>query len=263
MVDDECYAQEWLLRQGHCVKRPSSDPPDYIVDGVYGVEVRRLNQGVIVGNEKDSEGEEEQRIPLTDCVKKAIDHLGPPGNAGWSWVIDCEYDFSRNLPRRKTVRREISEALEPLLQPYDASVVSDMHNKNLNYEKHIAEISHLGFPHLCLKCGLCLDLWEISHEPASFILGNVSDGKGILLDPVLKKSIRYCIQDKSEKVRKKGNIKDYKWWWLILVDHICHVPITAILSEDELSSVRDQQPDFWSRITIINSQYPGWHYDLF
>ena len=262
--EDEICAQVWLKQQGYCVKRPADDPPDFIVDGVYGVEVTRLNQRVIVGNAEHSKGEEEQRKPLTNCINRIIGNLGPPGNEGCSWVIDCEYDYSRKLPHCNIVTREISEALKPLLKPYDVSVISDMHSKNFNYGKHAAEISHLGFPHICLECGLCLELSEISktsHEPARFILQNVSDEEGIFLAPELKKSIQHCIRGKSEKVRRKGNINDYRWW-LILVDHVCHVPMT-FLSEHELSPVRDQSSDFWSKIVVISSRNPSWHYDLF
>ena len=46
-----------------------------------------------------------------------------------------------------------------------------------------------------------------------------------------------------------------------MVDHVCHVPM-RILSEQELSFVRDQPFDFWSRIVVISSKSLDWHYDL-
>ena len=260
--EDELCAQDWLRQQGHRdIRRPRDDPPDFVVDGVYAVEVTRLNQRIIVGNNKQSKGEEEARKPLEDCIRKIIDRLGPPGNGGCSWIIECEYDFSDPLPTTKIVTRQISEALAPLLKPYDESVISGMCSKYFNYDKHAGEISCLWFLHLCLDCGICLELTEVIHEPTKFILQNVSDGHGIGLSTELKTSIQNRIQDKTTKIREHGKVGKYSNWWLILVDHVCHVPVT-ILSESELSFVRGQRFDFWSRVVIVSSRNPSWHYEL-
>ena len=245
--EDELCAQNWLRQQGYRdIRRPYDDPPDFVVDGVYAVEVTRLNQRKVIGDDSQSVGEEEARKPLTGLIEKIIGQLGPPGNEECSWIIDCEYDFSEPLPTPKIVTRQISEALTPLLRPYDESVTSGIHSKYFNHDKHVGELSHLGFPHLCLDSGICLELAEISHSPARFILQNVSDGYGIGLSTELKASIQNRTLDKSTIVRKQGKVRKYRSWWLILVDHVCHMPMT-FLSEDELPFVRDQYLDFWSR----------------
>ena len=260
--EDELWAQDWLRQQGYRdIRRPCSDPPDFVVDGVCAVEVTRLNQRIVVGDDKRSAGEEQARKPLTDCIAKAIGQLGPPGNEGCSWVIDCEYDFAEPLPTSKSVTRQISEALAPLLQPYDENVIAAMHSRHFDYDKHAGEISHLSFPHLCLDCGICLDLVEFSHEPAKFMLQNVSDGHGIGVAEELKTSIRHWICKKSKSVRDQDRIGDYDYWWLVLVDHVCHAPI-QILSQHELSYIRDHQFDFWSRIVIVSSRNLAWCYEL-
>ena len=260
--EDELCAQDWLRQQGYRdIRRPRDDPPDFVVDGVYAVEVTRLNQRIVIGNDGQSVGEEEARKPLTGLIEKIIGQLGPPGNEGCSWIIDCEYDFSDPLPSPKTVTRQISEALTPLLRPYDETVISGMHSKYFNYDKHAGETSHLRFPHLCLDCGICLELAEVSHESAKFILQNVSDGHGIGLSTELKASIQNRILDKSTNVRKQGKVGKYRSWWLVLVDHVCHVPM-SVLSEDELSFVREQRFDFWSRVVIVSSRNPSWNYEL-
>ena len=260
--EDELCAEVWLRQQGcRDIRRPRNDPPDFVVDGVYAVEVTRLNQRIVVGNGGISRGEEEARIPLTGCIEKAIGKLGPPGNEGFSWVINCEYDFSEPLPTPKLVTRQISEALAPLLQPYDESVVSGIHLKYFNHDKHAGEISYLSFPHLCLDCGICLELGEFSHSPATFLLQNVSEGHGIGVAWELKTSIQHRVLEKSTIVRNQDRVGQYRSWRLILVGHVCHVPMT-FLSEVELSLVRDQHFDFWSRVTIISSRNPSWHYEL-
>lgn len=260
--DDETLARNWLRRQGYKdIRRPCSDPPDFVVDGAYAVEVTRLNQRIAVGKGKRSKGEEEARKPLTDHIEKVVGCLGSPGNEGRSWVVDCEYDFSMALPKRRVVTAEISVALAPLLKPYDNTVVFSMHSRHVDYEKHAGEISGLGFPHLCLACGLCLDLAEFSYDPASFIVQNVSDGEGIEVAEELRRGIRNRLRDKSEAILNRNRVGEYGTWWLVLVDHVCLLPM-QMLSESELSSIRDQEFVFWDRVVVVSSRNPDWHYDL-
>ena len=259
---DELLAQDWLRAQGHeDIRRPNSDPPDFVVNGQFAVEVTRLSQRIIVGAEKHSKGEEQARKPLTDQIEKTIEQLGPPGNEGMSWIINCEYDFSVPLPNRKIVTTQISAALAPLLVPYDDSVVAGMHARYADFSKHTREILGIKFPHLCLECGICLDLKEFPHAPAKFIVPNVSDGEGIFVASELVNGIRNRIRSKSETIRNQNRIEDYRSWWLILVDYICLTPMQT-LSEYELSFIRDQDFDFWDRVVVVSSKSVDWHYDL-
>ena len=260
--DDERLAQDWLRRRGYeDVRRPRSDPPDFVVDGAYAVEVTRLNQRIAVGGSRRSRGEEEARKPLSENIRKVVGDLGSPGNEGRSWVLDFECDFSVPLPARKTVATQISDALAPLLNPYDDTVVSSMHSEHLNFEKHAGELSCLEFPHLCLACGICLDLTEISHEPARFIVQNVSGREGIGVAAELGKGIRNRLRDKSEIIRNQNRVGAYGTWWLVLVDHVWLLPI-QMLSEHEQSWVRDQDFEFWDRVVVVSSRNPDWYYDL-
>ena len=259
---DELCARDWLLRQGYRdIRRPSSDPPDFVVDGVCAVEVTRLNQRIVIGNDGQSVGEEEVRIPLRRCIEKVVKQLGVPGNERHSWEISCEYDFAEPLPNSKTVARQISKALAPLTEPYNEAVISDIHSRHFNYDKHAGEISYLEIPHLCLDCGICLDLVEVSDKPAKFIVKDPSDGMGIRLSTELESSIKNRVLDKTITIRKQSKVGEYSSWWLVLVDHVCHLPIT-ILSEHELSFITDLRFDFWSRVVIISSLNPDWQYEL-
>ena len=57
-LNDELCAQNWLTQQGYRdIRRPSDDSPDFVVDGHYAVEVTRLNQRIVVGDNKRSKGE--------------------------------------------------------------------------------------------------------------------------------------------------------------------------------------------------------------
>ena len=264
--EDELRAENWLREQGYKnIRRPCSDPPDFVIDGNCAVEVTRLNQRIKVGDDKRTKGEEEERIALTDQLKKILRNLGRPGNEGRSWVIDCEYDFSEPRPKSKIVTRQVNEALAPLLKPYDDSVISSMRTRHFDKSKHAGEISLLRYPHICLDCGICLELAEFSCVPERFFLQNVSDGKGVGIAEEMKKSIQNRISEKSTKIRNQGRIEEYENWWLLLVDHICHLPMES-LSDHELSCIRDQDFDFWTRIVIVSNltfKLQHWHYDLF
>lgn len=259
---DELLVLDWLRAQGHVdIQRPNCDPPDFVVDGEFAVEVTRLSRRIFVGADKHSRGEEQARIPLRDQIQKTIDGLGPPGNKGRSWVINCEYDISAPLPNRKMVSAQISEALAPLLKPYDDKVIASLHAEHFDFEKHAGEISFMGFPHLCLECGICIDLAELSHSPAKFILVDVSDREGIGVAEELAKGIRNRIRTKSEAIRNQNKVGHYGIWWLILVDHLGLMPM-QMLSEHELSFVRDQGFDFWDRVAVVSSKNVDSYYDL-
>lgn len=259
---DELRAEKWLARQG-CgkIRRVCCDPPDYVVENRYAVEVTRLNERITPPGRGHSMGEEEFRIPLTDSIRNALENLGSPSNEGVSWIVNCEYDFNKPRPKPNMIASQIQGALNPLTKPYDDQVVSSIHRKHTNYQRHAGEIAYLHPPHICLPCGICLELYEFHHSPSQFIVANVSNGHGIGIAEELLESIQNRVTDKSQKVRDQGKIEQYEQWWLVLVDHVCHIPIQC-LSEEEKALVRNQQFDFWSRIVIISSGDFEWSYDL-
>ena len=195
---------------------------------------------------------EEARQPLRGQIESTIRKLGPPGNDGRSWVIDCEYDFSVPLPKSKTVSAQLSDALAPLLRPYDDKAVDDMHARHFDFARHAGEISCIGIPHLCLECGICVELNEISNDPPRFLLQSVSDEMGIVVAEELRKAVQNKIRIKSDKIRDRKGTKQYSRWWLVLIDHVWRLPM-SMLSEHELAVVQDQDYEFWERVIIVNS----------
>ena len=260
---DECLAKEWLIQQGHTVRRLCDDPPDYVVDGQHAVEVRRLNQTIEVAGQ--FKGEEQSRITLKKAVEKVLGRFGP-SSEGQCWIVDCEYDFSKPLPKTGIVREEVRKALQPLSRPCSDDIIEQHRSEYLDYDKHADELDHLNHPHLCLPCGICLALVAIDaleSTASKFVLQNVSGREGIGIAHELINVIPTYIAEKSHKIRKKNKINNYEDWWLLLIDHICHVPI-SILGESELKAIREsiQDRDFWSRIVIISSKKVNWSYEL-
>lgn len=259
---DECWAEKWLVKQGYQeIRRPRNDPPDFVVDNCYAVEVTRLSQRITWGDSNVSISEEGASIPLRDRMERALRELGPPGNEGHCWTVDCTYDLTTPLPRQKVITAQLRKALEPLLKPYDENTISELHSRHRDFRKHAGEPICLGLPHICLKCGICLDLLEFTGSPSEFILQNVSDGKGIHVAGELRASIRNRIQIKSENIRSRQLIDKYTSWWLLLVDYVYHAPVSKLF-EHELSIIRDQEFGFWSRIVVLSSKNLNWHYDL-
>ena len=256
---DERLAKTWLDSQGYSrIERPKKDPPDYVVDGDFAVEVRRLNQRIEVDGR--TENEENPRIALHQTIERTLTKIGSPGGER-GWVVNCEYDFTKPLPSKKVVEAQIRDALSAPTQPYNT--ISQLNEEYLNYDKHADELDLLNHPHLCLRCGICLELHEILMPSPRFLLQNVSDGEGIGVAYELISNIPHYVIEKASKVKNANNIDDYEKWWLLLVDHVCHLPI-ASLGESELQALREsiQDRDIWSRIIIISSKNIGWSYEL-
>ena len=255
---DELIGRQWLEHHCTTVRRVCDDPPDYVADQ-FAVEVRRLNLGFRVKG--STRGEEESRIPLRKSIKHALARIGKPAN-GRSWVIDCEYDFSTGLPEPKVLHREISQALEPLTKAYDDEVLMRLRSEHPLDGRHRDESDLLSHLHLCLKCGICLDLEEVAAaRDASFVLGDISDGEGTLLFAELEKRIKDAINEKAEKIAHRVNC--FGEWWLILVDHVGFVPNSG-LTTNELSGLRAsihvEYP--WSRVIIVSREQPNSWYEL-
>lgn len=237
---DERIAGEWLELQGHRnIEKQTDDPPDFVVDGKYAVEVRRLNSMIEIDGK--TKGEEESQIPLREEIEEVLEKFGPLDD-GWGWHVNCEYDFQESeIPPAKDVQKEISQALHELLR-----------------SPHPAE--HSLDPKLIeLKCGIRLELFPGRSETA-FALNDVSDGMGIMVLDELIKSVPFCMNEKRGKVAARKN--RHREWWLLLIDHIGFVP--RPLSENELSILRKEVPlqEPFSRVVIVSSWNPEWYYEL-
>ena len=251
--EDELLAKNWLIQQGYSdIHRPYDDPPDFIVDGKYAVEVTRLSRRIKGDNETGTIALEEKEIPLTNCIEKVINKLGPLGNSGVYWEIVCKYNSNMPLPDKKSVCDQIETALSPLLKPYDKQVISNLNSRYSNCHKHDKLIYRRRPLCLCLKCGICLLLTEeYSSKNMGFIIAEVSDDDGGWIAEELCCSIPDRIIEKSEKVCKHSNFRKYDIWWLILVSHVFPFSLHG-LSEEELSFIQNINYVFWSQVVIVS-----------
>ena len=256
---DEIVGREWLESRHAAVRRMDDDPPDYVADNEFAVEVRRLNLGVRIKG--TTRGEEDCRIPLYESIERTLARIGKPAN-GRTWVIDCDYDFPKGLPTTKVVRAQILRALQPLTTPCNDA---DLKRLRLDHPidcRHRQEMDLLSHLHLPLKCGICLDLEEVAADRrARFVLGNVSDGHGILVLSELEKSIIDAINAKNERIAHRVN--RFPEWWLLLVDHIGLVANSGLTEHEmDLLRARVHVEHPWSRVIIVSRWQPSSWYEL-
>lgn len=232
--EDEHLAEEWLKQQGHvCIERPSDDPPDFVVDGKYAVEVRRMNPIIEINGQ--TRGEEELRIPLERAIKKVLDEFGPPEN-GKGWYVSCEFDYSRlSLPKTRVVQQQVREALQ-------------------SFREEVPElVQYRSFPEIQLECGICLDFFPGSPKSSMFVLNDVSNGEGCWVVGETIKNLQHSINEKCAKVAEQRC--RYPEWWLLLIDRFLYI-LPQSLSDDELESVKEglSLQKTFSRIAVISPE---------
>lgn len=242
---DEAVAEKWLEQQDHAkIERPDQDPPDFVVDGKYAVEVRQLN--LMIESDGRTRGEEELRQPLRSAVKEAIVKFSPPAK-GRGWYVDCEYDSSKfSISKIKDSKEEIEERLQVFLnnlpKPNQGSVGSEV---------------------IPLECGIRLRLRVGCPQSAMFVLNGVYGGKGFMVLGELIRSLQHSIEEKCRKIAKRKDCYPGHEWWLLLVDRILGISIQS-LSRDELGKlhkgVQVQEPA--SRVIVISPENLEWFHEF-
>ena len=243
---DERIAREWLKQQGHTnIEWPDEDPPDFVVDGKYAVEVRRMNPVIEIDGK--FKGEEELQIPLFRAVKKVLDGFGPPVNRK-GFCVNGVYDYSQlQLPQSEALEQEIKEVLQPFR---DEVLKPD-------------QIPSLLPGQLELECGICLGLRPGRPKSSMFALQHVSDGKGWRVSGEIGKSLQHCIDEKCVKAsRKEKDYPDHEWW-LLLIDRLLGISVQS-LSELELESLHKeiQVQDPVSRVVVISPENLEWFHAI-
>ena len=141
-----------------------------------------------------------------------------------SAVNNCE-DIPRNpLPNSRTIESEIHDALKPLVEQISDEVVFCTHSRFIDYRKHAGDITYLRFPHICLPCGICLELCEFSHSPSGFSVHIVSDGYGLGIAEELVTGIRHSIQHKSQ-TRERMTYTRFGGWFCSIMFATCRCQV--------------------------------------
>jgi len=258
---DELFAEKWLQSRNYkkikqiCV---ANQPPDFTVGDNIAIEVRRLNKQIKLNGE--TQGEENQRIPFHQSIKRALDAVMLP-EKNRAWMVSWEYDFTKKWPRSKVIQHEILKIIPPLIQQYETSrAFNALQTSYFDKEKHRHELDYLTYPHICLPCGICLGIKEYNAiDDSGFYLGEQPEDEGVAPAAELIQSLQPYINEKATTVKRSGRLNDYGEWWLVFVDHICRVPIN-ILSDAEIDAVQNSITcrHFWARILLIGRMEPSW-----
>lgn len=223
---DEQRAEDWLRSQGFLVERQADDPPDFVADGSYAVEVTRLN-----AIEDDAALRKKEGLRRT--IQKILDEFDPSVD-GAAYLVDVRFCVSRPLPPKSDVRREVRDALR---RPTGGETV--------------------------LNCGLAL-IFDRVHGPKErrFFLGNVDSGMGSmpLMDYVER--IPKIVEEKTKRAGTR--LDDYAERWLVLVDHVLYEPLMSVLETHEIealkASVTSRGP--WDRIIVLSVTEPPRYMDV-
>ena len=153
--EDEEIARIWLEMNGYVDIQRADDPPDYVVEGRYGVEVRRLNRMVEVDGR--NEGEEVSLIPLSEIVEDVLEELGPPHPGEHSWYVDINYEIDVGQPPKRDSRLGEHHRLRKFYITY---MLSSMRRPIVRNMLRICEGSFRAFrSQLIARCSPNLPIW--------------------------------------------------------------------------------------------------------
>ncbi|MBN2833378.1 MAG: hypothetical protein JXR48_00270 [Candidatus Delongbacteria bacterium] len=194
MNQDEKIAEKYLKKHyTNILYEPDGNiPPDFSVNGSIGVEVRRLNQQ---HSEKgNTKGLEEQSIPLYKAVEGMLSKF-PKDIFGNNYWLTLRY--KRNIGKLKDIKKNTDLAIkafqsqkEPIPYTYKLS-----DNVTLEFAAKTSAISRK------YKIGIESD----------------QNSGGWVIDMYITNTT-HCIEEKEQKIKLYK--AKYKFWWLLLVDHI-------------------------------------------
>jgi hypothetical protein len=225
MKPEEISTNKYLknLYGGNVVFEPDGNiPPNFLVNSVYAVEVRRLNQQFF--EDDHAVGLEKLSYPLADAIKEVLASYDSQYSGKSYWVnIYYKRPLDRNI---RQVKSEMQIALNDFLQ-------SDL---ILPCTIRVNE-----------KIELYIDSSDLVSEQVFRIAieGDDDAGGGVISTYI--QNIRHCIVDKSSKINWCKS--RYKNWWLYLVDYM-----ELGLDYGDIERVKSAILDLgeFNRVAIIN-----------
>jgi len=197
MKAEEATAYQFLCSHygTNVVYEPDGNmPPDFLVDGQYAVEVRRLNQNFFQQN--DQVGLETLRYSLWSAIEEVCESFGKE-YCDSTYGVDVSY--RRPIPgdHVKTVKDMIAKALCGYLE------------------------THAGQERFFkLDPNLSLSVFPLSPVKGCVfrMVGLLDLDRGGFVVPLYLDNLAHCIAEKSSKIEKCRSC--YPHWWLLLVDHV-------------------------------------------
>lgn len=191
---EEKHVMNSLILQGYenIEYEPDGEsPPDILINGKIAIEVRRLNQNRVVGN--DFRGLEQDEYAISGMIRKIMDDVSDDDHDKSAFV---SYFFYRPISEKKELKKKITEILKK--------------HKAYLHEKREYKIS---------------ENFSLRISPSSLKLkkqyqyGMSSDGDtgGFVVSSIYE-NLQLAIKEKEEKIKEIRH--KYSEWWLALVDMI-------------------------------------------
>lgn len=234
---EESEARRWLEREGYTdiddLSEKKEDPPDLVVNGCIGVEVRRLN--LRPDNIRPANGVEDLEHALKKTISRTLNKVeGVPEEYGV--YVSCDL-YRAFLPEKRETEWQVTEAAEEYISLLNEALQSAGRPVPWPTE---------------LKCGISIRFDAASPSNAGkFVLMSVKhipSGSGQVVNDAIE-NINRCIEDKTGKIQ--GKLFQYSEWWLVLVA----TPDVGLPSfyQDDWQLIQEGLANTppWSRIVVI------------
>lgn len=199
-------------------------PPDFKIGDNTAIEVRRLNQNFF--QDSQVEGLENLSIPISDAFNEVLQSFGKQ-KSDYSYFIGLDFERPLDLniyELKKLIKGKLQFFLENLVQtyPYTLAITNGV---ALIIQKAPSNNKNL-------------------FRPAGYL---DNDAGGFVISMYIE-NIRYCIHEKSEKI--KYYLYKYDEWWLHLVDIMLWD-----LAIDEVNEIRKNIHDLghFNKVSIIRN----------
>lgn len=220
---DEKIAERYLRSLGYTDVAYEPDgniPPDFLLNGVTAVEVRKLNQHhVSNGKAKPLEEVEYKLIPM---LNNMLNNFKGDSHKSSSFVC---ITYSRPVGKIKDRIKEIKKVLTSHL-PKIANKAEYQISKNIHIELLPAAERH----------------------DSAYVLGAMPDmdAGGFVVSEIYA-NLKIVIEEKSEKITKYKH--KYNEWWLVLIDYIGHG-----LRERDVEYLRElpKITNEWDKVVLVS-----------
>ncbi len=193
--------------------------PDFLLDKTVAVEVRRINNNYIDGDNLLSI--ENLEIPLIKNIKKVIDNYFYSSHAN-SAYISINFLKQITIQTKKNIIKKVKKLLKK-------------HSRCINEDKiyKIAQLLEITF--------------TPTDKKSNIYIYTGCNGDVLWLVHQLHQNIQLVIEEKNKKIEKNFHL--YNEWWLVLVDSI----IYGLDSEDfkELKKIKFNKQKF-TKVIILS-----------
>lgn len=198
-------------------------PPDFLLNHITAIEVRRLSKNIFYGNSVKSI--EQDGIRLRHALARVLREFDTKTATDNYWIY---LKYSRPIGRLSEVISKAKLGLTNFVEkkPQTAHEIKLSHNVSFSIIKANRKSSQV------FRIGMESDL----------------DNGGFVASMYME-NINHCIKEKTKKIQSYR----YKYadWWLILVDFL-----VGTIGEPEITTVlrNINKPNSWRKIIVINPE---------